>query len=281
MIIKDLRTYVINFLSGVYDTQEIMSFFYILSDEIIGLSRAHIAIHLDQKVPNHQLETFHKALLRLKRYEPIQYIVGKTDFYGLSFMVNKNTLIPRPETEELVDFILKNTHDQTSIDVLDIGTGTGCIAIALAKNLPNAKIYAIDISEKAIAIAQKNAQKHQVDVRFILEDILNTSVLFQEFDIIVSNPPYVRVQEKNEMKPNVLEYEPHNALFVPDEDPLLFYEKIACLAKRKLKNNGVLYLEINQYLGSVTKKMIEKQGYSDVEIRKDMSHNDRIIRAKL
>ncbi|MBQ0734049.1 peptide chain release factor N(5)-glutamine methyltransferase [Aquimarina celericrescens] len=258
-----------------------MSFFYLLSEKILGLRRVDVALDLEKEVSASEIVQFNEAKTRLLDQEPIQYIIGHTYFYGLSFIVNKNVLIPRPETEELVDWILKDQENlENAIKILDIGTGSGCIAIALAKNLPNAKVYAMDISEQAIEIAKVNAIKNEVKVEFINEDVLASEHLFQDFDIIVSNPPYVRELEKDEIKPNVLDNEPHQALFVSDHDPLIFYKKITKLAKGRLTQTGSLYFEINQYLGSETYKMIKSLGFSAVALRKDLHNNERMIRAR-
>jgi release factor glutamine methyltransferase len=211
----------------------------------------------------------------------------------LPFLVNENVLIPRPETEELVEIILKEeargNRQEAIVRILDIGTGSGCIPIALKKNLPNAEVYAIDVSEKALATAKKNAEINKVEVSFINIDILKINDLaelptsnFQlptQFDIIVSNPPYVRNLEKAEIKPNVLEYEPHLALFVEDTDALLFYRKIADLAKENLSENGMLFFEINQYLGKETVELLENLGFKNIELKKDIYGNDRMIRS--
>lgn len=217
----------------------------------------------------------------MKIQKPIQYILGETEFYGLPFLVNENTLIPRQETEELVEWIVKEEEkrEEGRVKILDIGTGSGCIAISLAKNLSNAKVFAIDVSEKALATAKKNADINNVNVTFLLKNILETNDLEQQFDIIVSNPPYVRNLEKAEIKPNVLEYEPHLALFVEDTDALLFYRKIAQLAMKNLNSNGKLYFEINQYLGKETVALLECLELSNVELKKDIYGNDRMISA--
>ncbi len=282
MKIKDIRTDFINSLVEIYDHEEVLSFFYILSEEIISLRRVDVAIHLDRVLSEDEVSKFEDAKKRIINQEPIQYIIGNTHFYGLSFMVNKDVLIPRPETEELVDWILKDIQDvKDRLRVLDIGTGSGCIAISLAKKLPNAKVFAMDISDKAIDTARKNAKINEVDITFIHNDILNVQNLPHNFDVIVSNPPYVRELEKQEMKPNVLDNEPSQALFVSDHDPLIFYRKITELAKRNLKPEGVLYFEINQYLGTETKSMIESSGFNSVSLRKDIYDNERMIRARL
>lgn len=282
MKIKDLRTGFVNSLSDLYDREEVLSFFYLLSEKILELRRVDIALKLNDSLSVESVAQFRNAQNRLQSQEPIQYILGDTEFYGGVFTVNKHVLIPRPETEELVDWIL---HDQknknTSLKILDIGTGSGCIAISLAKNLKKAEVYAIDVSEEALKVAKANAEKNQVTVKFIKLDVLAASDLFQSFDIIVSNPPYVRELEKEEMKPNVLDNEPNLALFVSNGKPLVFYEKITKLAKKRLDRGGALYFEINQYLGNETKLMIENLGFKTVELRKDLYNSDRMICAKL
>ncbi|GAA4274640.1 peptide chain release factor N(5)-glutamine methyltransferase [Aquimarina gracilis] len=282
MKVKDIRADFTDSLIELYEPEEVLSFFYMLSEKISNLTRVDVAIHLDKELPQEEIKEFEKAKKRLKDQEPIQYILGETHFYGLPFMVNKNVLIPRPETEELIDWILKDQKgNRSTLKILDIGTGSGCIAISLAKNLPNAKVQAIDISEKAIEVAKTNAKRNKVSVKFIHQDILKTDNLSEDFDIIVSNPPYVRALEKKEIKPNVLNNEPHQALFVSDIDPLIFYEKITNLAKKRLSAIGVLYFEINQYLGPETVGVINKVGFDLVELRKDLYNNERMIRASL
>ncbi|MBP2833917.1 peptide chain release factor N(5)-glutamine methyltransferase [Aquimarina sp. U1-2] len=281
MKIKDVRVDFKNSLSEVYEEEEVMSFFYILSEEILKLRRVDVAIALEKEVSASEIVQFNEAKTRLLNQEPIQYIIGHTYFYGLCFIVNENVLIPRPETEELVDWILKDQESlESTIKILDIGTGSGCIAIALAKNLPNAKVYAMDISKQAIEVAKVNAIKNEVEVTCIHENILMCEDLTQEFDIIVSNPPYIRALEKKEIRPNVLDNEPHQALFVSDHDPLLFYEKITILAKRRLKFRGRLYFEINQYLGEETVTIIKSLGFESIILRKDLYGNNRMIQAR-
>jgi release factor glutamine methyltransferase len=211
-------------------------------------------------------------------------LLGKTSFFGLDFEVNENVLIPRPETEELVDWIIKENakiEGFKDLKILDIGTGSGCIAISLAKNIPNAKVYAIDVSERALATAKKNAALNKVDVIFITQNILEAADLKQQFDIIVSNPPYVRNLEKQEIKKNVLDNEPHLALFVEDDDALLFYKKIAALAQKNLLENGQLFFEINQYLGKDMIALLEKMNFKNIDLRKDIYGNDRMIRGEI
>ena len=278
-----IRTYKAEFiknLTSVYDAAEAESFFYIILESKKNLKRLDLALKPDLEFSVNEITVFRALELNLKNEIPVQYLLGTTSFYDLNFEVNKNVLIPRPETEELVDWIVQdNKKSENSIKILDIGTGSGCIAISLAKNIPNSKITAIDISEKALKIAQKNAIKNNVAVTFLKKNILKTSNLEQIFDIIVSNPPYVRNLEKNEIKKNVLDYEPHLALFVDDDDALIFYRTIATLALKNLSENGRLYFEINQFLGLETVQLLEKLGYKNIELRKDIYGNDRMIKA--
>ncbi len=281
MKIKDLRRDFIKSLSELYEPDEVLSFFYILTEKFLEMRRVDVALSLNNAISSDQLSKFMNAENRLKNQDPIQYIVEETEFYGLPFKVNQHVLIPRPETEELVDWVIKDFNSNTSgrkPKILDIGTGSGCIAISLAKNIPEADVYAIDISEEALKIAKANAARNNIDISLIQADILHTDTL-GNFDVIVSNPPYVRELEKVEIKPNVLENEPHLALFVSDTDPLIFYKKITALSKKSLNEGGLLYFEINQYLGNETKKMIEEQRFEPVTLRKDLYTNDRMIRA--
>ena len=281
MLIKLYRVNFLEELASYYDEKEIESFFYIILEAFHQLKRVDLALNPDLELDTIQLLQWETVLLQLKSYKPIQYILGETEFFGLPFYVNQNTLIPRPETEELVDWILSNKQINKStnkLKILDIGTGSGCIAISLAKNLPNAIVYAIDISEKALEVAQKNALRNQVNVHFKLENILEMNTLNQQFDIIVSNPPYVRELEKKEIQANVLDFEPHVALFVEDDDALLFYKKIAALAEKNLSENGELYFEINQYLGKETVALLQELNFKNIELKKDIYGNDRMIR---
>ncbi len=268
----------------MYDQKEIESFFYLTLESFHHKKRIDLALNPEMGMDALQLLRWESVLVELKKHKPIQYILGETEFYGLPFLVNDNVLIPRPETEELVELIISNSlkiQQSKNLTILDIGTGSGCIPIVLKKNLPNAVVYAIDISEKALATAQKNAELNNVEVYFMLKDILETEDLEQQFDIIVSNPPYVRNLEKAEINPNVLEYEPHLALFVEDNDALLFYRKITDLAKKNLNPNGQLYFEINQYLGKETVALVESFGFKNVTLIKDIYGNDRMISAAL
>jgi len=300
MQIQEFKKEFFNKLKELYPTTEIQSFFNLLVASKLKLSRIEVALQPNFKIPKTDLEFLQRALLKLTNQIPIQYIIGETEFYGLPLKVNKNVLIPRPETEELVALILENPKLKTSNltpKILDIGTGSGCIPIALAKNLPSATIYALDISSEAIKTAKTNAELNNVTIQFIETDILKLESLknvianttkqsegsetskFPKFDIIVSNPPYVRELEKEQMQDNVLEYEPHLALFVEDNNPLLFYAKIADLAKNHLSKNGTLYFEINQYLGKETVELLASKGFKNIVLKKDMFGVDRMIKA--
>jgi release factor glutamine methyltransferase len=281
MLLKEFRVQFNNELSPIYPQTEIDSFFYLLLEVRFHIKRVDTALNPEMKLFDTKLEFLTDALNRLKKQEPIQYILGKTEFYGLPFKVTPDTLIPRPETEELVDWISSEIDKESltkEINILDIGTGTGCIAISLAKNLSNVNVFAMDVSEKALKIAQYNAKKNKVTIEFLEKDVLQLAKLPTQFDVIVSNPPYVRNLEKKEINPNVLENEPHLALFVEDENPLIFYQKIASLAKNHLTENGKLFFEINQYLGKETKDMLTTFGFT-TELRKDIFGNDRMTKS--
>jgi release factor glutamine methyltransferase len=290
MKIKDYRAQFIQELSPIYGQGEAESFFYLILEEKQKLKRIDLALNPDLTFSTDEIQIWNSILEQLKQEIPIQYLLGKTSFYGLDFKVNSNVLIPRPETEELVDWIIQSTKYEVRgtkledvrriIKVLDIGTGSGCIAISLAKNIPNEQVFAIDVSEKALATAKINAEINAVKVTFVEKNILETDDLEQQFDIIVSNPPYVRELEKKEIKKNVLDNEPHLALFVDDNDALVFYKKIAELAQKNLSQNGQLFFEINQYLGEETVELLKKMGFKNIELRKDIYGNNRMIKAE-
>lgn len=280
MLFKEYKSIFLQELSPLYDEKEIESFFYLVLEQFHHTKRIDLALNPTMKMDALQLLRWESVVAELKKHKPIQYILGETEFYGVPFLVNEHTLIPRPETEELVELIIKDHKKRTdSFQILDIGTGSGCIAISLAKNLPTAQVFALDVSEKALETATRNAQINNVNVQFLHKNILETEDLDQQFDVIVSNPPYVRMQEKEEIQPNVLAYEPHLALFVEDDDALLFYRKIADLAQKNLTKTGKLYFEINQYLGKETVELLENLGFNDVRLIKDIYGNDRIIRS--
>ena len=286
MTLKEFRLFFTNALKEKYPKTEIATFFFLLLENKLNLQRIDTVLKPDFIIVDTILSELKSILKRLQKEEPIQYILGETEFYGLPFIVNKNTLIPRPETEELVEWTLLEIPKlqnckTTTLSVLEIGTGTGCIPISLAKNLTNVKITAIDISSEALKIAKQNATLNKVEIAFLEMDILKTHHLEKKYDIIVSNPPYVRKLEKAEIKNNVLQNEPHLALFVEDDTPLIFYAKIADLAKQYLTKEGMLFFEINQYLGKETIEMLEQKGFKNVELKKDIFGNDRMIKVSL
>ena len=284
MTIKHYRDQFIQELTPLYDAGEAESFLYHILEAKHQLKRVDLALQPDLVFSKAELETWNLILEQLKKEIPIQYLLGSTHFYGLELEVNPNVLIPRPETEELVDWIIQSSKfkvQSSKFKILDIGTGSGCIAISLAKNLPNAEVFALDVSDKALATAQKNAELNQVTIQFIHQSILETEDLGQQFDLIVSNPPYVRHLEKQEIKKNVLDNEPHLALFVEDNDALIFYQKIAELAMKNLNPQGQLYFEINQYLGQETLDLLQEMGFKDITLRKDIYGNDRMIQCAI
>jgi release factor glutamine methyltransferase len=279
MRLSDLKKQFFNTLGKVYPKEEIGSFFNILAEEFLGMNRLEMALNPEKELTKDQLQQFLDARERLQKHEPVQYITGKTEFFGLQFGVNKNVLIPRPETEELVEWILMDLQQQKgkTLEILDIGTGSGCIATSLAKNLPQAKISAMDISSAALKVARENALKNEVEVAFLEQDILKTERLQKKYDVIVSNPPYVRELEKKEMQKNVLDFEPSSALYVKDANPLLFYEKITALAAGALQPSGKLYFEINQYLGKETEELLRKKDFL-TSLKKDIFGVDRMLK---
>lgn len=279
MILKSLRTFFNDELIGYYPETEVESFFNLLSEDILNMKRITISQNLYAVVSGKKYEKFQKAITRLKNYEPIQYILGNTEFYGLLFQVNPSVLIPRPETEELVGWIIDDCKDKQDISILDIGTGSGCIAVTLAKHLPTAKVYALDVSENALKLAKVNATNNEVEVEFIEADILDGDLGNMQFDVIVSNPPYVREKEKEAMSANVLNHEPHLALFVKDDDALLFYRKITEISESILKPNGQLYFEINENLGQRTKELLANNSFNNIELKMDIFDKDRMIKA--
>jgi release factor glutamine methyltransferase len=346
--LKALKKTFHNQLDAIYGKEEVSSFFFMLTESYFNFGRMQLALEPNFTISEEEEQQLQNALKDLKTQKPIQYILGETEFYGLPFKVNSNVLIPRPETEELVSLVLQNSKnkipnsndcpsEQSQFRILDIGTGSGCIAIALAKNLPpetsGAKVYALDVSTEALKIAKKNAKLNNVEVEFINADILefeagslkhevgslkaeinqnsfpfkgkvsrNFGIDLKEsedgkveekffpfgkdvalrqkgfFDIIVSNPPYVREQEKEKMKPNVLQNEPHLALFVEDNDALQFYKAITKFAVHNLSKNGMLFFEINEYLGQQMIELLENSGFENIELKQDIFGRDRMVK---
>ncbi|MEX0274688.1 MAG: peptide chain release factor N(5)-glutamine methyltransferase [Flavobacteriaceae bacterium] len=284
-------------LEVLYPKDEIDGFFYTLVEHYLQQPRFILALQPRFTLSKEEEAPFFTALAQLKIERPLQYILGETHFMGIPMHVDENVLIPRPETEELVQWIVNGTSDNTSIkndtsgkestqyittpSILDIGTGSGCIAISLAKLWTNAEVVALDVSGGALKIARRNARLNTVAVQFIKADILDPEFRMPNttFDIIVSNPPYVREMEKSGIRNNVKKYEPPGALFVPDDAPLLFYGAIAQFAQAHLRKGGQLYLEINQYLGRETQSLLKRIGFMDIELKKDIFGNDRMLKA--
>jgi len=281
MLVKNYKNIFAKELSSIYDDKEIESFFYLTLEHIHKKKRIDLALDPKFELNSSQLLLWQNILADLKKHKPIQYILGETAFYGLPFKVDENVLIPRPETEELVDLILSTNRCREGLRILDVGTGSGCIAIALKMNMLSSQIDAIDVSELALNKAKLNAELNNVAVSFFLKNILEIEDLGVQYDIIVSNPPYVRTMEKIEINPNVLDYEPHLALFVDDHDALLFFRKIAQFALKNLNPEGKLYFEINQYLGNDTVALLQQLKLKNIVLRKDIYGNDRMIEATL
>jgi len=281
MTIKELKSQFSKELSGLYPSEELQSFFSLLSEFILNYSRLDTVVNAAEAISEENLSRFENAIERLKGYEPIQYIIGKTEFYGLPLTLNPNTLIPRPETEELVSWILEDQKQLWGGSILDIGTGSGCIAIALAKNLSKASVEALDVSPEALEVAAENTMNNKVSVEFYEMDILTTDHLPKNYDVIVSNPPYVRELEKEMMHTNVLKHEPPTALFVSNEEPLLFYRNIAMLALKHLSSSGKLYFEINEYLREELTDLLQNLGFSTIVARKDIFGKDRMLRCNV
>lgn len=284
---KTIFNQLVNEITSVYEENEAKSIVYLLLEHYLNLSKTDILLDNFYGQPFN----FHEITVRLKAHQPIQYIIGETEFCGRKFKVTSDTLIPRPETEELVQLVIDSwqlavgktshlEHQPSPIRILDVGTGTGCIAISLACELPNSRVFGYDISEKALKIAQENAEINSVKITFEHVDFLNFSpTSLSPFSIIVSNPPYVMNAEKLEMEQNVLAYEPHMALFVEDANPLIFYTAIAIFAAKNLIKKGLCVVEINQAFGLETAELFWNQGFQSVEVVKDMFGKDRMVKA--
>jgi release factor glutamine methyltransferase len=265
-------------LNRLYTSSEIAVLTRLIVEELLGEQNVLITYDKINHLSRLQIEKMDDILSRLKNGEPYQYVFGKTEFYGRIFRVTGDVLIPRPETEELVEWIVSEPYDGTRL-ILDIGTGSGCIAITLAREIAHARVDAWDISEKALEIAAENAAWNSAEVRFLRADIFQTPPRCGKFNLIVSNPPYVTESEKKQMERNVVDFEPHEALFVPDNRPLLFYERITSLAGELLEDEGRLYFEINRNMAEPVAGLLCDAGFHAVEIKNDISGNPRMIRA--
>lgn len=306
-LVRDIRRYYTGQLEALYGPEEANAMMMMLMEHYFGINRVKMALEPELRLSESEMLTVHFAVKDLLKNKPIQYVIGETEFCGMRFMVNENVLIPRPETEEMVNQLVSYSVSRSEINfsssfrakrsevekspvqniipirILDIGTGSGCIAISLAKSLKNSIVTAVDFSEGALQVAKKNAEANGVDVRFILDDILhpqNAELLENKFDIIVSNPPYVCESEKSEMRANVLDHEPASALFVPDSDPLIFYRKILEFAQTNLNPKGEVWFEINEKFGAETTALCHEKGFNKVEVIKDFRDKERIVRVK-
>lgn len=277
MHVKEFKARFTGALLDLYPKTEIFSLYNLLVEAELGWSRIDQALHPNRRLNKEQQSRLFSALARLKKEEPIQYILGYTEFYGLQFNVNPQVLIPRPETGELVAWIVGEQAEKP-VKILDIGTGSGCIAVSLAKNLPAATIYALDISREALETAKENAVQNNVHIEMIEKNILDIPDIGIDFDVIVSNPPYVRESEKVWMRKNVLAYEPGLALFVKDEDPLLFYRKIIEFSQQNMKKNGSVYFEINEFLKKELTALLRTCRDMDFEFKKDFYGKSRMLR---
>jgi release factor glutamine methyltransferase len=281
MTAKQIFDTVMTELNPVYGKDEAQSMAFLLLEHI-GVMKTAVLAHQPMQTDTAILNQW---VARLKNYEPIQYILGEAHFYKYTFKVNSAVLIPRPETEELIEWIiedyksLQTAETDVAFSIADIGTGSGCIAVSIAKEIKSATVYGIDISEDALKIATENARLNQAKVAFIRQDILTDGSFSESLDIIVSNPPYITKTEKTEMSLNVINYEPHLALFVPDEEPLLFYNRIVHFSKKHLKPGGKCFLELNPQYAYETASLFDGQGFAKVEIRKDISGKNRMLKA--
>ncbi len=281
----DVKNYCEKELSGLYNKNKIRNFIYMIFEEYSGYSKTELFINLNNYIDKNEFLKIDSAIQDLKKYKPIQYILGSTNFYGLDFIVNPFVFIPRPETEELVDYILKDykVNENKTSTILDVGTGSACIAVCLKKNIENSDVYAVDISKKALNIAAKNAKKNNVKISFSNLDILDRRKWkkLHKFDIIVSNPPYVMQSEKIMMDKNILNYEPSEALFVENDNALIFYDAVADFALEHLNKDGKIYFEINEFLSSELKQMLLIKGFNYIKIIKDINDKDRIAKINM
>lgn len=268
-----------NELASFYDKSELESMLYILFQHYFGVSKTDVVINKDRKLSESDLLLVIYAVKDLKKYKPLAYIIGEWEFFGLSFFVNKHVLIPRPETEELVQLIINDYDNHPPNNILDIGSGSGCIALSLKHHFKNTTVTAWDVSEEALKVIGKNANNLQLAIELQKVDALSNPDVNVKYDVIVSNPPYIMNKEQTQMHSNVLDYEPHLALFVPNENPLLFYDKISDIAVKHLTKNGSLYVEINEQFGEDVALLFNKKGFNKVEIIKDINGKNRMVRA--
>lgn len=298
MKIGEAERYLGDQLKTIYDEGEASTITAMILENITSLSRSQLASNRDTQLLTDQERQFNEFIPRLLQHEPVQYILGKTWFQGMELFVNKSVLIPRPETEELVQWVLKDVQaaginvfdkkhseadETTKLKILDVGTGSGCIALALKKAMPKAEVWGCDVSEEALNVARRNGSALDIRVDFQGMDFLDIEQqkLLPTTDIIVSNPPYVPLNNKEQMHKNVVDYEPYAALFVPDNKTLIFYEALSQFGKKRLYNNGSMYMEIHEDLGQDVLELFRKEGYSNVELKKDMQGKNRMVRVKM
>ncbi|WP_186452558.1 peptide chain release factor N(5)-glutamine methyltransferase [Chitinophaga polysaccharea] len=283
MTIQTAFTYITGAISELYDEREAASIAHIIMEHLTGMSKLDRIVHKTKILSPDQKQRLKTAIEALQRQEPVQYITGTGWFYGMELLVNKNVLIPRPETEELVEWIVQDAAHRHRLHLLDVGTGSGCIPLALKKSLPDAQVSAVDVSEGALEVARSNASRLHLDVNFLLMDALNPAQVstLPSFDLIVSNPPYITQSEQQSMQERVWGYEPSIALFVPDSDALLFYRHISMMAQQKLLPGGALYFEINEALGKEVVALMEELGFKEVTLKQDMFGKDRMVKGKI
>jgi len=282
-LLKEIKNYYLNEIANLYGINEAESMLNLLINHFFGLNRTGQLLKPDFRLTETEMLKLHFAVKELKKEKPVQYIVGNAEFYGMNLKVNPSVLIPRPETEELVDKIVKANVDNSRLKVLDIGTGSGCIALALKSSMPDSSVVAVDVSEEALAIAEENKHSLALKVEFQKLNILDASEwhILKKFDIIVSNPPYVTVAEKSRMRKNVFDNEPSIALFVTDDEPLVFYNAITDFAQTHLNRSGVLWFEINEKFGEQVKDLMAKKGFSELKIYPDIHKKERFVSGRL
>ncbi|GGD37196.1 peptide chain release factor N(5)-glutamine methyltransferase [Muriicola marianensis] len=281
MLLKEIRHIFHKELDHQYGREEVEHFFHHFVEHYLGQPRFHLAMHPNWIISKEEEGEFFRGLAALRQGQPLHYVLGSKVFMDLNFRLNKHVLIPRPETEELVRLVIANhKEDHPPVRIMDLGTGSGCIAVSLAKYIPQAEVHAIDISGKALRLARENASANGVSVQFSESDMTKMDIEPGFYQIIVSNPPYVLEEEKNQMEPHVKDAEPATALFVPDDRPLLFYEYIAKAGRKGLADGGYLYLEINRRFGQEVKELLSEVGFKDVEVIKDLHGHDRFVKAK-
>ncbi|WP_429050812.1 peptide chain release factor N(5)-glutamine methyltransferase [Chitinophaga sp. W3I9] len=282
MTIQTAFTYITGAISELYDEREAANIAHIIMEYLTGMSKLDRIVHKTKILSPDQKQRLQAAIEALQRHEPVQYITGTSWFYGMELIVNKNVLIPRPETEELVEWMVQDAAHRHRLHLLDVGTGSGCIPLALKKSLPDAQVSAIDVSEGALEVARSNAARQRLEVEFLHLDALNPEQMagLPEFDMIVSNPPYITQSEQTSMQQLVWGFEPSLALFVPDNDALLFYRHISEMAHSRLVPGGALYFEINEALGKEVVALMESIGFTAVTLKQDMFGKDRMVKGK-